>query len=255
MQLRPLLINLTLLLILTLTAPTYADVAFVSATGGNVGASAATSLTVSATNNSCTPNCVAVAIYSTNCATACPGSDPSATYAGVAMTFVTKATNVGQIETSLFVLANPASGTNNVIWTNNGTNNSQLSAGGIAFLSGANQVTPLGTSGNFITSATNAAITITIPTGGLGLAGFGKKNSTEAITIGSGNGETQSWANTVTTNATATANVNSFGEHSLSTGSQSLDANSATARNWAAIAVPVNPAMGVSQLGGILFFQ
>jgi hypothetical protein len=129
----------------------------------------------------------------------------SMTYAGVAMTLISRAVGTA-FATELWGLVNPATGANNVAITMSGAGGTQ--AGAVSF-NNVDQTTPLGTNGtNFGTGTSATSAPLTVPTGGMlvDAAVMGNAGTPQSPTIAAwndGGGDSQGYVGVDGTQNTA----------------------------------------------------
>ena len=159
----------------------------------------------------------------------------TATYAGVSMTQVQVATSPGGINSYLFVLANPASGANNVILTRSG---GTFIVGGSASFTNVDQSTPVDVSvSETNTTSTTVLTTLTTLTDGAWTVANWREDVGRALTPDSGtteifDGGGLGWHFVRSTNAITTA------------GSTSLGGSISTATTWGETMLALRPVGG-----------
>lgn len=159
----------------------------------------------------------------------------SITFNGRGLTSIGAAVRNNDLQTELWYLLAPETGTYNILVTL--TRAARFVAGAIS-LNGVDQNTPLGTFAGTSGNGNTPSVTVSSEEGGLvvDMMGF----ATSSYTATAGAGQTQQWAE-VTTNGTASNNVRGYSSTEAGAASVTMSWTISTGTKWAISAVPVIP--------------
>lgn len=229
-----------------------AAVTFDSSSSADSGSSNVSSLSWSHTVASNTSGIVVVGVSLT-------GGDgatvTSATYCGNAMTLKGALSNSTSVRTEMWYYLAPATGACTVqIQINTSTGNKRIVGGAVSY-TGVSQTGPFGTGASDTGFSQNATVDVTSAAGELVMAVVGKRDTAQAISVGSG--QTQRYIDQ-TTSGTAADNV--IGAGSTEPGAALVTMSwdwtaSGNNKAWAIVGASLKPSGGGGGGGGSLTFD